>query len=248
MTERTGALAESERNSRDLAAKLSTIADLCGVGIFFAGSDSKILWANTRYQEMTGHVDEDEVAWPVSLLHTHPEDREVVSELWRRAVHDRMPATFEFRHSKQGKLDYATFQVSIRPQQVHGEFCVVGSLTDITAAKLLEQQHIEAVEERAKEATRLRKLQELSIDVSSHELRNPLSGILQNSELVAGSLTRLDRLLSDYRAGTIAVNELIASLADELSGDSESIESIVICARHQRRICDDSAWRETMKL
>ena len=63
----------------------------------------------------------------------------------------------------------------------------------------------------------------------------------QNSELVAGSLTRLDRLLSDYRVGTIAINELIATLAEELAGDSESIESIIICARHQRRICDDSA-------
>ena len=71
------------------------------------------------------------------------------------------------------------------------------------------------------------------------QLRNPLSGIVQNAALIADSLTRLDQLATAYKSGATSAQEMAAALVEELSADAESIESIQICARHQRRIADD---------
>ena len=62
---------------------------------------------------------------------------------------------------------------------------------------------------------------------------------MQNAALIADSLTRLDQLATAYKSGATSAQEMAAALVEELSADAESIESIQICARHQRRIADD---------
>ena len=115
----------------------------------------------------------------------------------------------------------------------------IGSLADTSYAKKLERQAIESAEARAAEAEQMRKLQELSIDVSSHELRNPLSGIVQHVELMSESLLRVRAAHEALRAGEIDAATFLDRTEAELRGDSESVEAIQICARHQRRIADD---------
>ena len=174
VVERTAALADSERHSRDLADKLSAVCDLVEVGIWFSSART-IHYANTKWYEMTGIPSGSVEHWEPGELSTHPDDRAMVADFWRRAVEDRVPATFEFRYARPGEANYSTFHASVRPQEVLGHFRVIGSLTDVTLAKQLELDAIREVEERAQEATRLRKLQELSIDVSSHEVRREIT-------------------------------------------------------------------------
>jgi signal transduction histidine kinase len=62
----------------------------------------------------------------------------------------------------------------------------------------------------------------------SHELRNPLSAIVQSSDVVLDSLKGL--LLQDKRP----------TIRHELSDDIETMKSIGLCTMHMRRLIDDT--------
>lgn len=63
----------------------------------------------------------------------------------------------------------------------------------------------------------------------SHELRNPLSAIVQSSDVVLNSLR-----------GMIARKNISAAISHELSEDIETIKSIGLCTMHMRRLIDDT--------
>ncbi|KAJ3319210.1 hypothetical protein HDU76_000617 [Blyttiomyces sp. JEL0837] len=119
----------------------------------------------------------------------------------------------------------------------------VGCLTNITETKVLEMQRLQAMEEaervqrrRADEAEEMKKQKvESFIDMICHEIRNPLSAILSNNELIGDSLTSafrcLDKLQGKFDEFS-KLNELITSIAD-------CSKSITICAKHQKNIADD---------
>jgi len=79
----------------------------------------------------------------------------------------------------------------------------------------------------------MRKAQELNVDLASHEIRNPLSALMQNAELVCESLGKL--------ADTLESDEALDQkrLRQELEQDLDAAESIVVCSTHLKRICDD---------
>ncbi|KZW00758.1 hypothetical protein EXIGLDRAFT_720395 [Exidia glandulosa HHB12029] len=79
--------------------------------------------------------------------------------------------------------------------------------------KVAEEQH-------------MRKQQEIVVDLTSHELRNPLNATWQNAELVEDALERLRPLIPEE--GATALNEA-----------QGAIESIALSVAHQTRIADD---------
>ena len=74
--------------------------------------------------------------------------------------------------------------------------------------------------------------------MASHELRNPLSGVWQNAEVVSGSLERILDVFDDMRNGIALDPATIQDVHNEVQEDIESIESIILCAAHQGRIAD----------
>lgn len=84
-----------------------------------------------------------------------------------------------------------------------------------------------------------RRRQELLIDVTSHELRNPTSAVLQSAQLVGNNLAALRQRLAQLRS-IPGINDVIGQdLIDTLEEDRDLCESIVACAQHQTRIADD---------
>jgi len=98
----------------------------------------------------------------------------------------------------------------------------------------------------------------LILDVICHELRNPLNGIYHNADIVMDSMKNIqdvvlkfrDELLRAHKAIQLSeialgpedarsIAHLIDFLDSELTQDLESIESLNLCARHQKRIADD---------
>jgi signal transduction histidine kinase/DNA-binding NarL/FixJ family response regulator len=78
------------------------------------------------------------------------------------------------------------------------------------------------------EALELKRQQEKFIDITSHEMRNPLSAIIQCADMLSTSLVEFDVGL-----GNITIpREVIESHAD-------AAQTIVLCAQHQKRIIDD---------
>lgn len=116
------------------------------------------------------------------------------------------------------------------------------------------------MEARRYEAEENRRNTEAFLDMSSHELRNPLSGVVsdaggipffatavlnmlcaqwQNAELLSNSLDGLTNIIDDLCAGKTVDQRVLLDARRELSENVDSVESILICASHQGRIADD---------
>jgi signal transduction histidine kinase len=96
------------------------------------------------------------------------------------------------------------------------------------------------------------------IDVICHELRNPLNGIYHNADILVEMGSSIRDIIQKFRdellvkhntdhlssvtlgAGdTKPVTDLIEFLEIELEQGLESLESLNLCAKHQKRIADD---------
>ncbi|KAK5014777.1 hypothetical protein LTR39_002970 [Cryomyces antarcticus] len=77
------------------------------------------------------------------------------------------------------------------------------------------------------EAVELKRQQENFIDITSHEMRNPLSAILQCADEISGSMTAF----RNSRAEKLP--------ADLVSSSIDAAQTIALCAQHQKRIVDD---------
>lgn len=102
--------------------------------------------------------------------------------------------------------------------------------TSIGRVRLLTEDLRRAVQEArhqkqlASQALERKRQQENFIDISSHELRNPLSAVLQSAEGIISSLNR-------YQTGNIKLLD-IEQIAD-------SAQTILLCVNHQRLIIED---------
>lgn len=101
---------------------------------------------------------------------------------------------------------------------------ILGTITDISIQKWNEgfqtRKLLEAVE--------LKRQQENFIDMTSHEMRNPLSAIIQCADWIGTSLAEYG---DDGKNLTIP-----REMAD---GYTDAAQTIVLCAQHQKRIIDD---------
>lgn len=104
--------------------------------------------------------------------------------------------------------------------------------------KKIEALHIQTVDQRAADAEENRRQMELFIDMASHELRNPLSGVWQNAEVVQTSLERITDVIDEFADGNPPDAETLEELRREMQENTEAVESIILCASHQGRIAD----------
>lgn len=197
--ERTRALIESEARYRGLADQHATLSRVSPVGIFMADPRGNVTYANPRFYVITGHPTSKPLhEWRDSVL---PEDLERAEQIWAQSLDptlrkDADGTPMEFRW-KRG--NWAQFEM--RALEEGRGF--VGAVTDISHQKEVEHLHIEMLEGRAKEAEENRHQLELFIDFCSHELRNPLNGVLQNAQAVGGSLEHITEVLDDMRLGEV---------------------------------------------
>ncbi|GAA6041500.1 hypothetical protein JCM8097_001909 [Rhodosporidiobolus ruineniae] len=234
--ERTRALIDSESRNRALAERYSMLSTVSPVGVIEISPEGQIVYANPRWHEITGApLNRPLEDWREMVV---PEDWPKVERLWEMATKEGRAAEaeerqFRFQHGRWAQLE---IRASVDVGLPDG---YVGALTDITKQKELELKHIQEVERRAADAEQTRINTEMFLDMSSHELRNPLSGVWQNAEVVAASLDKYVDLLDDLRDGRVLPQEELEALYNEMQENVEAVESILLCAAHQGRIADD---------
>ncbi|KAG8695728.1 hypothetical protein FRC08_007590, partial [Ceratobasidium sp. 394] len=131
--------------------------------------------------------------------------------------------------------------VWVKAQVVPTSLGIIGTLTDISAQKLYEESQLAHAQERemlakrrAEEADERRRAQELLIDVTSHELRQPVSAILNSAQLIRSNLVDLRQALR-ANDGQRVDPKLVASLEDDI----ESLDAVMQCGLAQERIAND---------
>ncbi|THH05145.1 hypothetical protein EW145_g5011 [Phellinidium pouzarii] len=238
---------ELEAKFLERTHEIQLLSDLSPVGICRADADRQVLYVNPRWYEISGHD-------PMASVNTwfdcvQKEDRQTVRELWKTAFETQRSSSLEFRFANG---TYAKWSLQPLLSNVGVLTGLISTLTDVSDQRLYEASRLahaqereglarkraEEAEERRKEADERRRGQELLIDVTSHELRQPVSAILNCSSLVrsnlAGHREELGRLYGN--------NELFQpteAFLRAIDDDLEALDAIYQCGLAQERIAND---------
>ncbi|RDW71506.1 hypothetical protein BP6252_08069 [Coleophoma cylindrospora] len=213
------------------------MAELAPSGMFTFNAEGTITWANSQWYEMTGDARALEEHYPMSFLNfVHKDDHKSFQNQWEKLTVLKQEVRLEMRFNKpwvrigeeDEQIEETTWILLLALPQLDekGELTsVFGCTTDISYFKWAEavqfQHRLEAEESRRQ--------QESFIDMTSHEMRNPLSAILQCADGIVDSLIEYK---SDQPDGQSLTQGIIDSNLD-------AAQTIVLCAQHQKRIIDD---------
>jgi PAS domain S-box-containing protein len=222
-------LAARTQEAIESETKFTRMAEFAPVGMFIASSNGNITFANDSWYEIS-RVPRGQGTADKWIQAVKEEDQQLVEKMWQTLVVDTKPVSFEFRfkapwQDRRGDRGETWVLFSSYPERdQEGRLkSVFGSITNIS-----EQKWAEGIQTRKmEEAVELKRQQENFIDITSHEMRNPLSAILQCSDEISGSLTQFKNTGSKTLP-----DELIANCLD-------AAQTISLCSQHQKRIVDD---------
>ncbi|KAK5081186.1 hypothetical protein LTR05_007980 [Lithohypha guttulata] len=214
-------LAERERQVRYMAQH----ADICMMQL---GPNGTLAWANERYHTVVSPGKENmpkETFIPSDQIF----DGDVMpaKEAWQQVLSGERVNAKELRLQRKyvppvGAAVHSTILLSAFPYMEYNEVkSVMACMTDVSQLKWAESWQAQLAED-AKEAKRQ---QSEFTDSISHEIRNPLSAILQ--------------LADDISRCCDAPLPTMKDCMDRLAETVEAAQTIVICAKHQKRIVDD---------
>ncbi|KAH6984305.1 hypothetical protein BKA56DRAFT_580868 [Ilyonectria sp. MPI-CAGE-AT-0026] len=213
------------------ASRLRRMTELSPLGMFLINPEGVLREANDRFYEMTGHTrdTQSEMSWVDFISESSAKTME---DGWQRLTTELLPWSGELRLKKGAESHFNSHDESIDAWVLftaHVELSttgavrsVMGSITDISHLKwaqgLQKRQLLEAEETRRQ--------QNEFIDITSHEMRNPLSAILQCADDISLSLGPCSS------SGASPSQAVIEACVD-------AAQTIVLCVQHQKSIVDD---------
>ncbi|KAI9705907.1 MAG: hypothetical protein M1836_005313 [Candelina mexicana] len=224
-------LAARTQEAAESEMRFTHMATFAPVGMFIADSKGRITYCNDAWYEISRHPrDENSAdAWMESVKE---EDIETVKDMWCNVVEKKIPGTAEYRYktpwlNKNGTKGDTWVLASAYPEtEEDGSLKrVFGTITNISEQKWAE----DVQKRRMEEAVELKRQQENFIDITSHEMRNPLSAILQCADEITTTL-------GDFRSNHGRSAAMSAELVDS---NIDAAQTIALCAQHQKRIVDD---------
>lgn len=229
------ARAREEKLTKELTAReklARSVAEVATVGIYTHDVNGLITWANSRFWTITGLPDKPEFAYNLAGIDCVLEDDQAqATQEFAYCISRRVAQPYQLRLKKTWRPPGSSVDepcwilVSSTPTIENNEIRgILGCITDISHLKWAEQLQINTAE-AAKEAKRQ---QERFIDITSHEMRNPLSAILQCADSISMASQR----------GT-QQHEKDENLGETFDGILENARTILFCAAHQKRIIDD---------
>lgn len=228
---------EQEQLTQQLALqkdRLRRMTEMSPLGMYLVSPEGVLREANDRYFEMTGHPRDDlyEKSWMEQIEES---SKPTMVEGWDRMTVDKQPWTGELQLKK----------LAANPVDLHGEAMeywllasaqpefapdgsvrsIMGSVTDISHLKWAQGLQTR----RLKEAEEVRRQQNEFIDITSHEMRNPLSAVLQCADDIISTIKQSD--LPESGNAQLPV--------EDIKGCLEAAQTISLCVQHQKSIVDD---------
>ncbi|KAL1410450.1 hypothetical protein Q8F55_004461 [Vanrija albida] len=222
---------EAKFAQRETEARI--LGEYCPSGILRLAGNGKTVycnpaWVSASNQPLTDMY-EDPLSW---LQYVESNDYYRMLELWQEVERGEVETVRAQWRWKTGRAMAGEFtRLDLVDPSLKG---VLACTTDITDQ---EERLIEA-ERRRVEAEEQRNQQELLVDLTSHEIRTPVSAILQCSSLVKDNLGALVTQLQAASA-TGAGFHPSSDLLLELRQDLVALESIYQCGLVQERIAGD---------
>ncbi|KAH6878716.1 hypothetical protein BKA58DRAFT_355050 [Alternaria rosae] len=222
-------LAARTQEARESETRFTRMAELSPAGLFIADHVGRITYCNDTWYEIARVPREPEMTdrW---IDYVKDEDQNLILAHWKELVNNTTPINIEFRfkapwedRNRNKSETWVLFQAYPEKDEDGQLKSVFGSITNISPQKWAEGFQKRKMEE----AVELKRQQENFIDITSHEMRNPLSAILQCAD-------EISTILGDFRAsGSNVIDETV--VADSI----DAAQTIALCAQHQKRIVDD---------
>ncbi|KAI1378669.1 hypothetical protein F4677DRAFT_374538 [Hypoxylon crocopeplum] len=210
--------------------KFTRMAEFAPVGMFIANYLGHITYCNDMWWDISRHNRSQSVNnWMDSVK---DEDRPALETVWHILLTDKVAVTHEFRfkcsrHEGETVIDTWVLMSAYPEKDANGGIKgIFGCVTNISQQKLAEQIQMQ----RREEAVELKRQQENFIDITSHEMRNPLSAILQCADEIAGTMANMKQSGNDDEKEALRL---------AIEGCLEAANTITLCASHQKRIVDD---------
>jgi signal transduction histidine kinase len=212
------------------------------LGICRTDADGYVIYGNDAWRAHYG-FDRGQVLLPQPWLpFVNEQDLEAKKDFFKKLQKNPGPETCEFR------LKNETFTLSEGGRTYTNDVYVLATgfsnirqdgtpeyidfwVTDISAQKMAAKILADKMEEG-----------ERFMDMISHEIRNPLSAILQCGEEIVDAMkighAALDAMRQDA-ASPVALVPHRQSLKNQLDGSLDAANTIIYCVQHQKQIVDD---------
>ncbi|KAK3694250.1 putative histidine kinase group protein [Podospora appendiculata] len=254
------------------AENLKRMAEFATVGMYDMDLDGRLLGANNVFFEMCGleKVDPSEHLIKPWEACVHEEDLALLNEkLYAMELEDK-PQNVEIRLKTTWTAEDGAGHKFLAPRWVQATLMpvrstegVIQSFTGCLSDVSLQKWQLEREKQRKEEAIESKRQQENFIDMTSHEMRNPLSAIIHCADAITATLTRVQELVGVgseslkypkqdtemrdvdygtaylYAAGRGDTGSLQCEVRKLVESSIDSAETIVGCAQHQKRIVDD---------
>ncbi|KAI4715899.1 hypothetical protein E4T48_07905 [Aureobasidium sp. EXF-10727] len=116
----------------------------------------------------------------------------------------------------------------------HGHLIkVMSTWTDISHSQF--EEHLQR--QRLEEAIQAKRSAEAFIDITSHEIRNPLGAIVHCADMLKDSLIDMRRLIDSPVEEK--PHDTKAPLEEHVKSGIEAVDTILSCSMHQKRVTDD---------
>lgn len=222
---------EREILSEQLAVqtlRMQKMAETSSVGMYYIDASGVLIEANDRYYEMTGFPRENQDS--MTFLSTiHPDSVPLVEQIWRAYNEELAPFSGELRLSKPyidpssgEELENWILAAGQPESNFDGTLrSVLGSITDISRikwAEALQSRRLEDAEETRRQTNNF-------LDLTSHEMRNPLSAMIHCAD-------EIQSVLKDVESTSAVPGNFVRECMDAAA-------TIVYCAQHQKSIVDD---------
>ena len=223
-------LAMRTQEAVESESKFTRMAEFAPVGIFIADSRGKLTYINDKWYEIS-EVPEGLEGMEEWMNAVKEEDQVALRQSWSDLAKHGIAMNTEFRFKRMwidqngNKGDTWVLASAFPEKDEDGKVkAIFGSITEISQQKWAE--HFE--KRRMEEALEMKRQQENFIDITSHEMRNPLSAILQCADEISTSLTELQ------------TNNFPQSMTSDIVKNAMDASGIIaLCAQHQKRIVDD---------
>ncbi|KAH7324107.1 hypothetical protein BKA65DRAFT_555769 [Rhexocercosporidium sp. MPI-PUGE-AT-0058] len=244
---------DRDRLSRQLSeseTKFARFATRAPIGLAVLSPDGFAHSANDLWKELTQlPVSSKRVAWESVLV-----EGEIgpVNAAWDKMLAEKKSITMQTRIKRpwkapdldvEGNVQWDNTYIMLYLYPDFDESSditpVMSCVTDISAVKWSESQ----LRRKMLQAIELKKQTERQIELTAHEIRNPLSALVDCADDILASLNEVrtnlqgqDLSTSLLGSPTKLATEKTLHLLDEAI---EAADTIIYCAMHQKRIIDD---------
>ncbi|KAF7914600.1 uncharacterized protein EAF01_001006 [Botrytis porri] len=237
----------------DMTGLLSNFSQLSPIAMFIIDAkDGSLLFANEAWTRITGGTVEEHsnLRWLDCLI---DEDREYVAEQWQTLIKEKCFVHFQGRCKTlwrptvpepalfgEDEVYYTWAECSAVPRlNDKGEVeHVVGCLSDVTHTKWAARMQ----ERRVNAALKEKRDREEFMNMTSHELMNPLSAAVQAAQTMISSLDEINKALSHTHDNVLHDDnsKSYGEIKTSVKRNIEIAKIILACGEHQQKVMEDA--------